>query len=98
MDTVTTMTAADIMSDVAKESSDQATTLVGIVDGKVNAMLSTDAGKNSYQVFDSSDVFEASKEMVDEMVAAESTEPTEFVAQWAMTVLLPAGKHRSSRN
>ena len=82
MDTVTATTAAEIMSDVAKESSDHATTLVGIVNGKVNAMLSTDAGKNSYQVFDSSDVFEASKEMVDEMVAAESTEPTEFVAQW----------------
>ena len=82
MDTVTATTAAEIMSDVAKESSDQATTLVGIVDGKVNAMLSADAGKNSYQVFDASDVFEASKEMVEELVAAESTEPTEFVAQW----------------
>ena len=82
MDIVSAETAAQMMTAVAEETSSRATTLVGIVDGKVNAMLSADAGQNSYQVFDSADVFEASKDMVEELVAAETTEPTKFVAQW----------------
>lgn len=82
MDSVSTETAASIMTMVAAEMKQDSTVLVGVVDGKVNAMLSNTAGKNSYQVFDAVDVFAESADMVEDLTAAEDTVASKFEAQW----------------
>ena len=81
MEKISAQTAAEIMTAVAADlSADKA--LVSIVDGKINAVLSADAGNNSYAVFDSEEVFCSAQDMIEELTESEDTEASKFTAQW----------------
>ena len=61
-------------------------TLVSVVDGKINAVLSANDDKNSYQIFSPVDVFEETKDAIGEL--EDDTKPTRFEGQWTYDSIL----------